>query len=1197
MKVLKISALILAGLIVAVLLIGSLAFLPAVQTWAVRKALARQPGLTLEVGRVAAGFSSAEIGDLHIVKDGLVVTARNVSARYSAWDYLRHKRINVDDVAVQGLTVDARHYAPAASAPATAPATTVAAPFGGGLSLAQLPLDVRVARLAVEGRALLPGERAVVFTVNGGGIESGQRGRLEWKIDFTDSQKDAALRALHTTGTLVLHLTADRRIDEVEIENSAAAEGPNLPTDRVRLEAKAEQSAAGANETYTARVSLVRQDKIEPLLNAHVEFLQASREFAGTWDLAVRSEQVAALLAGLGLPEVAVNGAGKFTFKPDTNAVAASGELTGRVSGLEKLNAQLATVGPLQLHAAFDGGFAANVARLSRLELEVSTAEGRPLLQVATAQPVSFNVADQKLALTKPGAELARISLQKLPLAWAQPVVKPTVIESGDLSVVLAIEAEPDGSRARVRTIQPLTLNAVTVRDGDRKLVDQMTLSLSPSLDYSAARITAEVPDLKLSLPAGDSTNGKIAVEVTNFPQTPVVAFSAQMSEKIVSVLKPYLPLDPGPLAVETSLAGRLEGKNLQVAKLAATVKRDNGALLVAVDALQPITVNLDSARASTPDASAAAARLRLGEVPLAWAEAFVPKSKFAGVLSGGTVEVTLRGPDDLAVQTTAPITFRGIGVTLDGQALAQALDVDADFSATKRADAIAGELRRLEVKQGAASLARLTATGDARLGTKLTATGKGKLEADVAALTKQPALAAFATLVRGNVTTTFAATFADTVQAKATVAVRNLTAKQGNQALGNLDFSVDANGKADASSGTVKLPLTLTVGDRKSDLLLDGNFGRTATSVTFNGKLTSNRIFADDFQALAALAPQSPAPAAQTPTAAKPAPSATTPARTSGTTPPPASATAAATRDTEPFWKGVATRFEVDLKQVQYGPDYTVSGIRGALTIDANRLALDNLEGKFKDNPFKVSAGIVFTAKQAQPYALSGLVNIPGFDVGAFLRAAAPNERPALETKVTIAAKLNGHGATLPDLLQNTNGSFDITGTAGVLRALGKKGEVAGAASTILGVLGALKGSDTTMAMGQFAGELKEMKFDKFTMHVERGTDLNLKLSSLEFVSPVTRLTGSGNIQYQQGVELANQPLHVELQLGGKEHMATLLNKLNLLGGQRDNQGYYLMSRSFVIGGTPSNPDSSQLWKIVGEAGLKSAAGLLFGR
>jgi len=82
-------------------------------------------------------------------------------------------------------------------------------------------------------------------------------------------------------------------------------------------------------------------------------------------------------------------------------------------------------------------------------------------------------------------------------------------------------------------------------------------------------------------------------------------------------------------------------------------------------------------------------------------------------------------------------------------------------------------------------------------------------------------------------------------------------------------------------------------------------------------------------------------------------------------------------------------------------------------------------------------------------------------------------------------------------------------------------------------------------------------MPFDRFTMHVDRGRDLNLNLTTLEFISPVTRLTGSGTIQHQKDVRIANQPLHLELQLAGKGHMAVLLGKLNLLGGKQDDEGY----------------------------------------
>ncbi len=101
----------------------------------------------------------------------------------------------------------------------------------------------------------------------------------------------------------------------------------------------------------------------------------------------------------------------------------------------------------------------------------------------------------------------------------------------------------------------------------------------------------------------------------------------------------------------------------------------------------------------------------------------------------------------------------------------------------------------------------------------------------------------------------------------------------------------------------------------------------------------------------------------------------------------------------------------------------------------------------------------------------------------------------------------------------------------------------------------------------------------------------MNLRLTSLEFISPSIRLTGSGTIKYQKGVRMADQPLHVDLQLAGKEHMAVLLGKLNLLKGQTDEKGYSPMGSPFVVGGTPAHPDSSQLWKIVGSAAASAAA------
>ncbi len=125
MNRLKLTLVIVGGLAALVLLMVILAFTPSVQTWAVRRALTGQPGLTMMVGSVAAGLTSAEIRDVRVEQDGVIIVAQQVSATYSAMDYLSGSRITIENVAVKGLEIDARKPSAKQS---TAPAQVALAP-------------------------------------------------------------------------------------------------------------------------------------------------------------------------------------------------------------------------------------------------------------------------------------------------------------------------------------------------------------------------------------------------------------------------------------------------------------------------------------------------------------------------------------------------------------------------------------------------------------------------------------------------------------------------------------------------------------------------------------------------------------------------------------------------------------------------------------------------------------------------------------------------------------------------------------------------------------------------------------------------------------------------------------------------------------------------------------------------------------
>ncbi|MEO6567666.1 MAG: hypothetical protein ABIO94_02790, partial [Opitutaceae bacterium] len=832
MKRLKIVGIVLGTLVVLGGVVVVLALTPSVQTWAVRKATAGQPGVSIDVARVSLGFSKADLSDVRFSKDGMVVTAKAVTARYSAWDYLTKKRINVDSVVARDVLIDVRSVNPAT----TRPASEKSQPFRGVLAQAQLPFDVRLASLTATGRALLPGEQSVTFDVAVSDIATGQNGTLAWTVEFLDAKTGPALQTLNTKGGATIHLSSDRRIDSITVDFTAAIKGPKLPEEQIKLVATAAQPAAGGNETYTANVGLVRGGAVETLFKASAEYLAAAREMSGTWDIAVRSEQLAALLAGLGLPEIAASGAGKFQLKPETAAVSASGQLQGRASQLQKLSPALEGIGSVQFKANFDGGMADNLARLDQLNLEVTGADGKKFAQISSLQKVTFGLVDKRVTLADPKSELARIAIQQLPLAWAQALVKPMVIESGDLSLVIAVEAEPDGSRMRARTIEPLTVRTFSLSNGKQKLADQVSLTARPAVDYSATRILAQVAALNVSMLSGDALTGDLSADITNIATTPVIAFSTQLQAKIVTALKPYLPIETGPLAVSASVEGRQEGQTVNLTKANATVNGANGTLLSALELQQPMRIDTKALTFVAANPTAVAARVRVGQIPLSWAEGFVAKSKFAGGVTGGVLEVTMRSANDLMVATTEPLTLRGVSATLDGKLQAQNLDLTANLTATKRGETFAYDVHRIDVKQGETALVGLVVAGEAtpaKPGTKLVVSAKGNLDVDLAAVMKQPALAEYATLSQGRLAGVFDATMAETIRATAVLTGKNLVTKQDNRPLGELQVNLDANVKPDGS-GTLTLPITLTNATRKSDVSINGVFGKSQDQKTF---------------------------------------------------------------------------------------------------------------------------------------------------------------------------------------------------------------------------------------------------------------------------------------------------------------------------------------------------------------------------
>jgi hypothetical protein len=298
-----------------------------------------------------------------------------------------------------------------------------------------------------------------------------------------------------------------------------------------------------------------------------------------------------------------------------------------------------------------------------------------------------------------------------------------------------------------------------------------------------------------------------------------------------------------------------------------------------------------------------------------------------------------------------------------------------------------------------------------------------------------------------------------------------------------------------------------------------------------------------------------------------------------------------AVAKDTQAFWTGFEGRAEVDVRRLVLETE-EITGLQAALVCDAQKLTLERFAATTKNAPLAAKLGVTFDAAKAQPYLLQGNCTFPGFDVGAWLRAATPGEEPALETVFDVSAKLEGQGANLDDLIAGVRGEFVLKGGPGVLRIKDKKVEAASQlGGLVLGLLSKEKQQKASVvASSQLLEELREFRFQQLDVSLLRGEDLNLQFRSIDVRSAEKRLSGTGTAKHVAGKTIDEYPLQLEVRLAGKDNFAALLNDARLLDGSKDELGYLRLREPFTVTGTVGEPN----WK---KMLAQLAAGLALGK
>jgi len=621
----------------------------------------------------------------------------------------------------------------------------------------------------------------------------------------------------------------------------------------------------------------------------------------------------------------------------------------------------------------------------------------------------------------------------------------------------------------------------------------------------------------------------------------------------------------------ELQALGRLTfDSDFDLTQNAAVTRVDHLAVTIAgaqpvaeVHALQAFEFNAKTGELKVADPTRSLLGVELKGVPLAWARPFLSGFAVSGSDVTGALQASARD-GGLHLESSAPVEVNNFTLAQAGKPLLRldraTLGLNADYTPQQgwQAELQAG------AQSGSKPLFTLQTKAGCRAGAGQPIKATGQFQADLPAVLAQPALASLPPLTAGEVRVEFQASLGDKKEVEAKLSFAKLAAPAA-PSLPTVTADVRAEFASDGKI-TLNAPVVLENAGRKSDLALSGTL-QSGGGLNIDARIASDLIVADDFKALAPLAvkPSGPAPAPPSvPVAAPP--------------PPPETA-----RDTAPFWKGVNGHLVLALKKVVYG-QFEVDDIAGDLKLGPDAITLDRLRAALSSGGTASLAGAVnFAPAAPEPYTLKANVNVSNLDTAPLFRALDPSKPPTVEGKFNLTGQAVGDGVNVMDLSQHVQGDGSLDSKSGIFRGLAKN-TTTSAVSGMANLAGAAAGSKELVAVGKITDALKEFPYDQINIQVSRDPALNVQLKDFSVISQELRITGTGTLTYEKAKPVLDQQLALQIQIGVRDNFETLFNVIRKVSADKDDLGYSKVSRPIKIGGTPTNPDTSDLYVFLAE-------------
>ena len=457
-------------------------FVPAVQLWVAREALASVAPAGTTLQRVSMRPGHVSVGGLHLELGGAVLDVPEADARLGVVQALLGKGYFFRDLVARGWTLDLTHpHRVQAAAAAGARGLTASGAVGALLAAFNVPAEHSIDGVDLEGEVIFPdgegrpvGRAHVVLT--GGDLAAGRDGRFNLSADASLSDAAAAVSSVALKATLTVGMDLSGTLVQADLKARATATGPQFPQG-IGISAGGTAARGAGRTSYS--LALLREQT--PIASFDAVTPDGSQRLSGRWKLNLKDSDVAPFALGRTLPSFEMAGAGTYDLDTSSGDIHAEGKVESAADRLGHLQESLSVLGRVRVSADFDFARSGDSLRVDRLDTSLAGASA--VGTVRALQPFEFNVSSGELKVAQPSGDLVGFSVVALPLAWLQGLFPAISLTGGAARGEFVMRAE--NGRLALRTKVPLTSSGVSLADAGRVLACGLDVSTFLLADYT----------------------------------------------------------------------------------------------------------------------------------------------------------------------------------------------------------------------------------------------------------------------------------------------------------------------------------------------------------------------------------------------------------------------------------------------------------------------------------------------------------------------------------------------------------------------------------------------------------------------------------------------------------------------------------------------------------------------------------------